>query len=182
MKKEQLADLCEQGYSTREIGKKLGKSQGSVMHWLKKYELSTKHPKKGGGRKREKLEKSCAYCQSMIPNRNKYCNIRCKVLQERYIYVEKWKRGEVSGNTCDNHILSNHIRNYLLDDIKHQCSKCSWSEINPVTKKVPLEINHIDGDHMNSRPENLEVVCLNCHALTPNYRALNWGNGRPNRK
>jgi transposase len=42
MDKNLLMDLIEQGFSTREIGIKLNKSQGSVKHWLKKYDLKTK--------------------------------------------------------------------------------------------------------------------------------------------
>ena len=47
---------------------------------------------------------------------------------------------------------------------------------NPITGKVPLTINHIDGNPRNNNPDNLEVLCPNCHALTPNYGALNKGN------
>ena len=31
---------------------------------------------------------------------------------------------------------------------------------------------------MNNAPENLEILCPNCHSLTGNYKHLNIGNGR----
>ena len=56
--------------------------------------------------------------------------------------------------------------------------KCGWSKVNTSTGKIPLTVNHIDGNHRNNRPENLELICPSCHSLTPNYGALNKGNGR----
>jgi Zn finger protein HypA/HybF involved in hydrogenase expression len=72
--------------------------------------------------------------------------------------------------------LSNTIGKWLKRE--QRCWKCGWNEIHPVLNKVPLEINHIDGNSKNNHKDNLEVLCPNCHSLTPNYRALNYGNGR----
>ena len=58
-----------------------------------------------------------------------------------------------------------------------KCEKCGWNEINEYSGLVPLEIHHIDGDFKNNREENLQVLCPNCHSLTPNYKSLNK-NGR----
>jgi len=63
----------------------------------------------------------------------------------------------------------------------HKCSKCGWDKINPITGKRPLQVNHIDGDSSNSKKENLEVLCPNCHSLTHNYGSLNRGKGRKKR-
>ena len=66
------------------------------------------------------------------------------------------------------------VRIYLIEQHgKEECWKCGWDEVHPVTGKVPLELNHIDGDWRNGTLENLEVICPNCHSLTPNFRALN---------
>jgi len=40
---------------------------------------------------------------------------------------------------------------------------------------VPLELNHKDGDHGNNSKGNLELLCPNCHALTPHYRVKKEG-------
>jgi hypothetical protein len=76
--------------------------------------------------------------------------------------------------------LSKTIRNYLLNEVGCKCQKCGWGEINPITNVVPLEIHHKDGNCMNNNRENLEVLCPNCHSLTPNYKSLN-NSGRENR-
>ena len=33
-----------------------------------------------------------------------------------------------------------------------------------------LELHHIDGDHFNNSIDNLQVMCLNCHYFTDNYK------------
>jgi 5-methylcytosine-specific restriction endonuclease McrA len=96
-------------------------------------------------------------------------------------YVSRWLEGKISGNR-DGGEISTHIRDYLIEKAGYKCSKCRWSQTNPVTKTVPLQINHIDGDSKNSRPSNLEVVCPNCHSLTPTYGSLNLGKWREKRR
>lgn len=60
--------------------------------------------------------------------------------------------------------------------------KCGWSKINPTTGKVPIQLEHIDGNSENNSLDNLKLLCPNCHSLTSTYGALNKGNGRKNRK
>ena len=56
--------------------------------------------------------------------------------------------------------------------------ECGWNKINPITNKVPIELEHIDGNSENNSLDNLKLLCPNCHSLTPTYKALNIGNGR----
>ena len=69
------------------------------------------------------------------------------------------------------------IRQYLIDKY-NGCQICGWNEINPTTGKTPLEVHHIDGDCTNNAEENLQLLCPNCHSLTPNSGALNKGNSK----
>jgi len=60
----------------------------------------------------------------------------------------------------------------IIENIfEHKCCNCNsttWLE-----KQIPLELHHIDGNHLNNNLENLSLLCPNCHALTDNYRAKN---------
>jgi HNH endonuclease len=121
---------------------------------------------------------NCLYCDAALDRRIKrYCNLRCQQLYARRRYVEAWLAGTLSGvGTWAN--VSGHVRHYLFEKYG-ACVMCGWAERNPVTGKIPLHIDHIDGNWRNNRPENLRLLCPNHHALTSSYGALNRGNGRP---
>lgn len=69
-----------------------------------------------------------------------------------------------------------------MEKFGEKCSMCLWSKRHEVTGKVPLEIDHIDGNSENNSETNLRLLCPNCHALTPHFKNLNKGNGRSWRK
>lgn len=50
--------------------------------------------------------------------------------------------------------------------------------MNPYTGTIPLEVEHIDGDPYNTTPDNVTLLCPNCHSLTPTYKGANKGRGR----
>jgi Zn finger protein HypA/HybF involved in hydrogenase expression len=69
----------------------------------------------------------------------------------------------------------------MFEKYDNKCARCGWAEINPTSGKIPLEVEHIDGNYKNTTEENLTLLCPNCHALTPTYRSLNIGHGRKER-
>lgn len=68
---------------------------------------------------------------------------------------------------------SNRLRKRLIvEEIKeHKCECCGLKEW--LGEPIPLELDHIDGNHYNNRLENLKILCPNCHAKTPTYRGKN---------
>lgn len=125
-----------------------------------------------------KSKKYCLNCGKEIFNFNTYCNNDCFKEYQYKQYIESWKNGIVDGGTGNWGSVSRHIRTYLFKKYDNKCCLCGWSEINPYTNKIPLEIDHIDGNAMNHREENLRLICPNCHSLTETYRGKNKGNGR----
>lgn len=61
----------------------------------------------------------------------------------------------------------------LFKEAKYACVQCGYDKRREDGSGI-LEVDHIDGNHLNNTKENLRVLCPNCHALTSNYR--NWGN------
>jgi HNH endonuclease len=89
-------------------------------------------------------------------------------------YIERWKAGLETG-VAGSAAISKHIRRYFIEQCGERCQQCDWQERNPVTGKVPLTIDHIDGDCLNNTETNLRLLCPNCHSLTPSYGNLNRG-------
>lgn len=117
----------------------------------------------------------CLYCGKELTSKQKnnlYCSNNCFQAARKNKMIQAWLTGEDNGSK-NNGQMSNGIRNYLLEKANYKCELCGWGKINPTTKKVPLEIHHIDGNYLNNRPENLQVLCPNCHSLTSNFKALN---------
>ncbi len=110
------------------------------------------------------------------------CNKCCSDFQYKE-YIKGWLDGKIRGDRKSNQdLFSSHIRRWLIEQKEGKCEKCGWNEINPKTNKSPLEIDHIDGNNYNHRPDNLVLLCPNCHSLTPTFRVLNKGHGRKNRR
>jgi len=124
----------------------------------------------------------CLYCNNDIKHSryNIFCDNKC---QHDYVYenyIRDWKEGKKDGKSGE-YGTSSTIRKYLFEKYNNSYSKCGWNEINEFTNKIPLELEHIDGDSTNNKEENLKLLCPNCHSLTKTYKGANKGNGRHNR-
>lgn len=109
---------------------------------------------------------------------SKYCSLKCQS-RERYLSGVRLMEAGLYPATLSN---TGFIRHYLVEKFGEKCSRCGWKERHPITGKVVVEVEHIDGDWRNNSPENLTLLCPNCHALTATFRGLNRGRGRAMRR
>lgn len=99
--------------------------------------------------------------------------------------IEFWKKkrkeNELTYNekilNSDYNLLSfERLKKRIIIEQNYKCNKCNLSEW--LGEKITLELEHIDGNHHNNKRENLEVLCPNCHSLTPTWRGRNKQNNK----
>jgi hypothetical protein len=65
-------------------------------------------------------------------------------------------------------------RLFLLGLKQPRCEECKWAK-KSIDGRIPLELDHINGNRTDNRIENLRVLCPNCHSLKPTHRGKNKG-------
>ena len=63
-------------------------------------------------------------------------------------------------------------RLFAVNIKKPICEECGWEKCYE-DGRIPLELDHINGDSSDNRLENLRVLCPNCHSLKPTHRGRN---------
>ncbi|ARZ69915.1 hypothetical protein SMD11_4309 [Streptomyces albireticuli] len=74
------------------------------------------------------------------------------------------------GSPSDGRVSGQRLRRALLKTgADESCAECGngtvWNG-----EPLRLEVDHLNGDWWDNRPENLRFLCPNCHAVTDTYR------------
>lgn len=100
-----------------------------------------------------------------------YCSISCTKEKQKKERRQNFLEGKM--------VSRGHMKEHLVDICGWKCVQCKNTEW--LGEPIPLELDHIDGNAGNNKPENLRLLCPNCHAKTPTHKAKNKGNGRGSR-
>ena len=125
--------------------------------------------------------KTCSNCPAEIDDHRTFCSCKCSSQSREKHSIAEWLAGRLSGHTGKTKKIKPFVRSFLFQKYDGACSKCSWNTPHPQTGVPVLEANHIDGNAENTIESNLELLCLNCHGLTLNFKNRNKGNGKRKR-
>lgn len=53
-----------------------------------------------------------------------------------------------------------------------KCELCGWAEQSK-DGRIPVELDHVNGNHRDNRLDNLRILCPNCHSLQSTHRGRN---------
>lgn len=122
------------------------------------------------------LLRKCGYTnignRSTIKKRIKLLNLSIEHFKK--YKIPKKEKKQLSEIFIINSIsCRSNIKKRLLNDLKweYKCNKCGINEWQG--KKISLELEHINGINNDNRIENLELLCPNCHSITPTFRTKN---------
>ncbi len=108
---------------------------------------------------------NCGETQVLKRNRlGKYCNIHC---QNQHNWETKVLPNIENGKCKD----SKTQRKYLSLKRGYKCEFCDMFKW--LGKNLVLQVDHIDGNPDNNFPDNLRLLCPNCHSQTPTYKGGN---------
>lgn len=91
-------------------------------------------------------------------------NLQCDL---SHFHFQKWNKDKKLKEYAD-YKHYKYARHHLILERGEKCENCNNSEW--CGKKITLEIHHIDCDRKNNNPNNLQVLCPNCHSITHGYK------------
>lgn len=139
------------------------------------------------------VENSTSYRQTLIklhlqPTGGNYDQLK-KYIRENALSISHftgkgWSKGKtglhrskiplseilVRNSSYQSYKLKNRL--YAAGLKKPQCEICSWAQYS-TDGRLPLELDHINGDRHDNRLSNLRILCPNCHSLQPTHRGKN---------
>ena len=124
----------------------------------------------------------------LIPAGGNYAQVQCRVyeleLDTSHFTGARWNKGLryslKNTKPVEEHLVKDsRIQSFKLKaklfstGLKNpECEICGWSQKSE-DGRIPVELDHINGDHYDNRLENLRILCPNCHSLQLTHRGKN---------
>ncbi|ETB63747.1 TPA: HNH endonuclease [Candidatus Nomurabacteria bacterium] len=81
----------------------------------------------------------------------------------------------IKNSSYQSHKLKKRLFSVKIKEPK--CEICGWAKYS-IDGRLPLELDHINGDRHDNRLENIRILCPNCHSLQLTHRGKNIRNAR----
>jgi hypothetical protein len=131
----------------------------------------------------KKISSKCPLCEKEFVNvfsmsaHKRHCSGKSST--KHFDEVRAWSKDKVLKSQeeifkiCETKNSSYVKRALIKLGIKepNKCENCGLSEW--LGQKMPIELDHINGNNLDNRLENLRFLCHNCHSLTPTWRGRN---------
>ena len=124
---------------------------------------------------------TCRNCGKVSRRTNSLCH-KCETATR----ISAWLDGDNSVTFYDGatKAIRPFVKQYLIETRRDNCDRCGFAT--PEEWKLAyssiITMDHIDGNCHNNDPSNLQLLCPNCHAMTPTYGSRNKGSGRAHRR
>ncbi len=145
---EQLDKAVKNSFSVREVIKKLnlipaGGNYAQINKFIKQHNLPTKH------------------FTGMLWSKGKKLGPRPIIKLENIL---------VNGSSYQSFKLKKRLFSASIK--KPKCEICGWAK-KSIDGRIPLELDHVNGNRNDNRIENLRILCPNCHSLQTTHRGKN---------
>lgn len=149
--KENLTDAVKKSYSIRNVIKMLnlkpaGGNYKQVKKYLIEFQIETAHFKGQGWNK--------GFSGRYLPR------IPLEKILTKNFYFQSYK--------LKRRLFQEGLR-------QPECEECGWAKKSE-DGRIPVELDHINGNSLDNRLENLRILCPNCHSLKLTHRGRNRRN------
>ena len=111
---------------------------------------------------------NCQYCGKENKYRyssgNKYCNVKCQMAEKQDKVLTEFLNGTYTNKTGK---FPGVAKDYVFEQQGKKCGICGIKDWNG--QPIVFQADHIDGDSSNLKPNNLQMICPNCHSQTDTW-------------
>lgn len=183
MLKKDLELYLAQKKSLREIAYLTDKPLGSVRYWMKKHELVPvyiKHRVWDVDKLREVAKTARTRREILVAlgmrDSGSIYTVLASVAAQNFIELPEGTTRHNVPKLAPEQVLvlgasagGQRLRRLMIEflGVEYKCSSCELTDW--LGKVITLEVDHINGNHRDNRPENLRFLCPNCHSQTDTY-------------
>jgi DNA-binding transcriptional ArsR family regulator len=177
--RERVAELLRQGLSRAEAARRLGLTKSTVSYHARRlgeeiddrcrrrYDWSAVQTFYDGGHTVRECQQAFGFSSAAWTDA-----VRRGLLVSRPRFKPQ---GEVFA--VGTHRNRGHLKRRLIDaGLKEErCERCGISEW--LDEPLTISLHHVNGDRLDNRVENLELLCPNCHSQTDTFGGRNGRRG-----